>query len=307
MSSQFHREELEEEGCHLWYCWKGMGSARSSPDSRWRWFLIVTAARKSGRSRIGAFLPDLFNVRYHCPWYLLNSSLEWSSCANLSISMHRAEVQLIPSCDSQYILVSKKNDREFLHDVFPGPSASLSLFTRSTDTGTQLWLNVGPFTSLHVLEFVLSRPNKTSFSISLVSKPGGCSLTGLSVLDNWVFDFWLDLLGVFTTSRNFWAQFFHPIIFEGNRRRRSRWRRYFLVYDFSSFHHDSLRDTISQECIVKDDCVRSCLIELKSFLLSKFDVDPIHSVFDVFSTFFACTMQDVVLPGQSHTDLCVLC
>ena len=60
----------------LWYCWKGMGSARSSPDSRWRRFLIVTAALKSDRSRIGAFLPDLFNVRYNCPSYLLNSSLD---------------------------------------------------------------------------------------------------------------------------------------------------------------------------------------------------------------------------------------
>ena len=27
--SQFHHEELEEEGCHLRYCWKGIGSARS--------------------------------------------------------------------------------------------------------------------------------------------------------------------------------------------------------------------------------------------------------------------------------------
>ena len=53
--------------CHLRYCWGEMGSARSSPDSRWRRFLIVTAARKSDPSRIGAFLPDLFNVRYHCP------------------------------------------------------------------------------------------------------------------------------------------------------------------------------------------------------------------------------------------------
>ena len=43
---------------------------------RWRRFLRETAARKSGRSRIGAFLPDLIKVRYHCPWYLLNSSLE---------------------------------------------------------------------------------------------------------------------------------------------------------------------------------------------------------------------------------------
>ena len=80
---------------------------------------------------------------------------------------------------------------------------------------------------------------------------------------NWVFGFWLCLLGVFTTSSNFWTQLFHPIVFKGNLRRRPRWRIYFLVKDFSSFHHDSLRDTISWECVVKDDCVRSCLIELE--------------------------------------------
>ena len=109
--------------------------------------------------------------------------------------------------------------------------ASLSLSTRSTDTGTQLWLNGGPF-------------------------------TGLTVLDNWMFCFWLGLLGVFVTSSNFWTQFFHPIVFKGNLRRRSRWCTYFLVYDFSSFHHDSLRDTIGWECIVKNDGVLSRLIEL---------------------------------------------
>ena len=49
-------------------------------------------------------------------------------------------------------------------------------------------------------------------------------------------------------------------------------------FDFSRSHHDSLRDTISWERVVKDDCVRSCLIKLQSFLLSKFDVNPIHSV-----------------------------
>ena len=66
-------------------------SATSSPDSRWRRFLKETAARKSGRSRIGAFLLDLFKVRYHCPWYLLNSSVErwyvWFCFASSSISM----------------------------------------------------------------------------------------------------------------------------------------------------------------------------------------------------------------------------
>ena len=51
-----------------------------------------------------------------------------------------------------------------------------------------------------------------------------------------------------------------------------------LVFDFSSFHLDSLRDTIGCECLVKDDGVRSCLTELKSFLLSKLYIDPIHRV-----------------------------
>ena len=53
---------------------------------------------------------------------------------------------------------------------------------------------------------------------------------------------------------------------------------YFLVYDFSSFNHNSFRDAIRWEWVVKDDFVRSCLKELKSFLLSKFHVDPIHRV-----------------------------
>ena len=35
---------------------------------------------------------------------------------------------------------------------------------------------------------------------------------------------------------------------------------------------------MSWKRVVKDDCVRSCLIELKAFLLSKFDVKPIHRV-----------------------------
>ena len=53
---------------------------------------------------------------------------------------------------------------------------------------------------------------------------------------------------------------------------------YFFVYDFYSFHPNNFRDTISWECIVKNDSVRSRLMELQSFLLSKFDIDPIHHV-----------------------------
>ena len=49
------------------------------------------------------------------------------------------------------------------------------------------------------------------------------------------------------------------------------------------------------------------LIELQSFLLSKVDVDPIHRIFDVFSTLSACFVQDAVLPSRSCQDPCVLC
>ena len=59
------------------------------------------------------------------------------------------------------------------------------------------------------------------------------------------------------------------------------------------------------ECVVKDDGVRSCLIELKSFLLSKFDVDLIHSVLMYFPRFLV--VPDAVPPGQCYLDLCVLC
>ena len=53
---------------------------------------------------------------------------------------------------------------------------------------------------------------------------------------------------------------------------------YLLVYDVSSFHPNNFRSKISWECVVKNDGVRSRLIELQSFLLSNFDVDPIHRV-----------------------------
>ena len=142
-------------------------------------------------------------------------------------------------------------------------SASSSLSTSSTDTGTQLWLDSGPSTSLSALEFVLSRPNKTSFPISWVNEPDGCSLTGLTVLDNWVFGVgwicWESLLLPETSESNYFIQLSLKEIFGGSRG------------DICTFSQiispdsitNNFRDTISWECVVKDDCVRSCLIELK--------------------------------------------
>ena len=50
---------------------------------------------------------------------------------------------------------------------------------------------------------------------------------------------------------------------------------YFFVFRFSRFHHNNFRDTVSWECVIKNDCVRSCLIELKSFMLGKLYIDLI--------------------------------
>ena len=89
---------------------------------------------------------------------------------------------------------------------------------------------------------------------------------------------WLGWLVDLCLSSNFWTQFLHPIMYQGNLWRRSRWFINFFVYDFSIFHPNNFRDTISWECLVKNDGDRSRLIELQSFLLRKFDVDPIHRV-----------------------------
>ena len=78
---------------------------------------------------------------------------------------------------------------------------------------------------------------------------------------------------------------------------------YLLVYNFFRFHHNRFRDTISCGCIVEDDCVRSCLIELQSFPLSRLYIDPHTLYLGAFST-FACTMQDVAWSNQALADRC---
>ena len=125
-----------------------------------------------------------------------------------------------------------------------------------------------------------------STSSNDVDEPVGCPITtGLSVPSwsglgvGWLVDFCL--------SSNFWTQLLHPIMSQGNLRKQSRWFIYFFVNDFSSFHPNNFRDTISWECIAMNDGVRSRLIELQSFLLSKFDIDPTHRVL----MFLPCFMR----------------
>ena len=129
------------------------------------------------------------------------------------------------------------------------------------------------FDSSSKLKFLLSREERVSISWER------CALsertTGLPVLSWFGFGFgwvgWESCLSSnfpFWVSSNIWTQFLHPIMFQGNLWRRPRWRIYFLVFDFSSFHPNNFRDTISWECFMKNDGVRSCLIELQSFLQS---------------------------------------
>ena len=73
---------------------------------------------------------------------------------------------------------------------------------------------------------------------------------------------------------------------------------YLLVCDFSSIHHETLQDTISWECVVKDDCVRSCLIELQSFPLSKLCIDPVHRILVLFPLCLYNTRRGLVKPSS---------
>ena len=59
--------------------------------------------------------------------------------------------------------------------------------------------------------------------------------------------------------------------------------------------------------VVKNDGVRSRLIELKSFPLRKIDVDPMHSVWMLLPCFMHVLCKTRFIPSQLHPDLCVPC
>ena len=90
------------KGCHVLCCPGERSSSTCSPDSRWRRFLIETAARISDRSLTSPFLPDLCKVRYHC--LLFSSEVRryvWYFFATSSHYLHSCSVQPIASCDSR--------------------------------------------------------------------------------------------------------------------------------------------------------------------------------------------------------------
>ena len=82
---------------------------------------------------------------------------------------------------------------------------------------------------------------------------------------------------------------------------------YFLVYDLSRFHHNNFRDTISWECIVKDDSITSCLIELQCLTLSKLYIDPIHRVLvSFFHVFWLYLSRRCLVKSSLYGSLCSL-
>ena len=73
---------------------------------------------------------------------------------------------------------------------------------------------------------------------------------------------------------------------------------YFFVFDLSSVHPNNFRKTISWKCLVKNDRVRSSLIEFQYFLNSKLDVDPIYCVL----MSFPCFMQVLYTTPYTQID-----
>ena len=82
---------------------------------------------------------------------------------------------------------------------------------------------------------------------------------------------------------------------------------FLLVFDFSSFHPNNFRGEISWECFVKNDSVRSCVIETSILSVDQVVFRPNTPYFDVSSMLCACIVHDAVLPSRSCQDPCVRC
>ena len=98
-----HHDVLDEEndGCHFWYCQKGIGASRSSQDSRWRRCNFVTASLKSDR--------DSSVHRVLMCWERSTNSTP-PACIFLQFDQFRIA--------SHEILSLSGSDREFLQNSF---------------------------------------------------------------------------------------------------------------------------------------------------------------------------------------------
>ena len=131
----------------------------------------------------------------------------------------------------------------------------------------------------------LLRKGRVSFILHVIKSPWS--------ITNWIWSWlgWLEKLGSsnnfsfwllnsfpFWLSINFRTQFLCPIVTLWDLWWRPRWHVYFFVSDFSSFQSNNFWNTISWKNSLKDDCIRSSLIECQSFPDRKIDVDPIYRV-----------------------------
>ena len=80
-----------------------------------------------------------------------------------------------------------------------------------------------------------------------------------------------------------------------------------FIQFFSTFQSFSSHKVICWKCSLKNNCVRSCLIELQSFFDdSKINIDPKYPYLDAFSKSFAHIGHDAVQSSQYSLDLCGL-
>ena len=78
-----------------------------------------------------------------------------------------------------------------------------------------------------------------------------------------------------------------------------------FIQFFSAFQSFSSHNAICWKCSLKEDCVRSCLIELQSFFdNSKININPEYRILMPFPGVFARIGHDAVQSNQYSLDLC---
>ena len=79
-----------------------------------------------------------------------------------------------------------------------------------------------------------------------------------------------------------------------------------FIQFFSIFQSFSFHNAICWKCSLKDDCVRSCLIELQSFSDAKINIDPIYRILMSLPCILQSIVRDVVQSSRYALDLCGL-
>ena len=99
----------------------------------------------------------------------------------------------------------------------------------------------------------------------------------------------------------------HFVMFQGDLERKPRWHENFLVYDFSSLQSHNFWNTISWKCSLKDDCIRSSLMECPSLLNRKININPKYRVLMFHPSIVEVLCSTWFTWSQSLQDLHDLC